>query len=115
MPGGSRIRGLEEIESAAKNGALTRGEALFYLAKDYSRPNEKQFAKSLELFQQLQSRYPRNALWTLLVGSLEIRLGHAEQGEALYRELLNRTHTDQTEAGKALYAATKKAFENLRH
>ena len=115
LPGGSRKRGFEEIEYAAKNGELTRGEALFYLAKDYPRPNEEQFATSLELFEQLQSRYPRNALWTLLVGSMEIRLGHAEKGEAVYRELLNRTHTDQTEAGKAVYAAAQKALKNLRH
>jgi transposase-like protein len=112
--GGSRTRGLQEIEYAAKYGKLTHGEALFYLAKDYSRANERQFAKSLELFQQLRSQYPRNGLWTLLVGSLEIRVGHAEQGEAFYRQLLGQTHGNQAEARKALYNAVQRALEDLQ-
>jgi len=114
LPGGSRERGLQEIEYAAKYGELTRGEALYYLAKDYSRTSEKQYAKSLELFQQLRDKYPGNGLWTLMVGSLEIRMGHAEKGEALYREVLNQQRDRQTVAGKALYKAARKALM-LRH
>ena len=114
LPGGSRERGLQEIDYAAKHGRLTRGEALFYLAKDYSRTNEKQYGKSLELFQQLHSQYPANGLWTLMVGSLEIRTGHAEQGEALYREVLNRERGKQNFAGKTLYQTAQKALK-LRH
>lgn len=116
LPGGNRERGLQEIEYAAKYGELARGEALFYLAKDYSRANKKQYAKSLELFQQLRSHYPHNGLWTLLVGSLEIRMGHAEQAEALYRELLEQTRGNQREAVRALHNAVQHAIEDLhRH
>ena len=111
LPGGSRERGLQEIEYAAKHGELTRGEALYYLAKDYSRSSENQFAKSLELFKELRSQYPRNGLWTLTVGSLEIRMGHAEEGEALYREVLNQERGKETVAGKALYKAARKALK----
>lgn len=114
LPGGSRERGLHEIEYAAKYGELTRGEALYYLAKNYSRTSEKQYAKSLELFEQLRSQYPRNGLWALMVGSLEIRTGHTEEGEALYREVLDQERGKQTIAGKALYDAAKKALK-LRH
>jgi len=114
LPGGDRERGLQEIEYAAKYGELTHGEALFYLAKDYSRENENQFDKSLELFKQLRSQYPRNGLWTLLVGSLEIRMGHDKEGEALYREVLDQSRGKETEAGKALYNAARKALER-RH
>ncbi len=114
LPGGSRERGLQEIEYAAKYGELTHGEALFYLAKDYSRSSENQFAKSLEFFQQLRSQYPRNGLWTLLVGSVEIRMGHGQEGEALYREALNQSRGKETEAGKALYKAALKALQR-RH
>ncbi len=114
LPGGSRERGLQEIEYAAKHGELTRGEALYYLAKDYSRSSENQFAKSMDLFKELRSQYPRNGLWTLTVGSLEIRMGHAEEGEALYREVLNQERGKETVAGKALYKAARKALK-LRH
>jgi tetratricopeptide (TPR) repeat protein len=114
LPGGSRERGLHEIEYAAKYGELSRGEALFYLAKDYSRGNERRYDKSLELFQQLRSEYPRNGLWTLLVGSLEIRMGHAEEGEALYREVLDETRGKTTLTEKALHKAALKALKR-RH
>jgi tetratricopeptide (TPR) repeat protein len=111
MPGGNRERGLQEIEYAAKYGELTRGEALFYLAKDYSRSNEKQYAKSLELFEQLRKQYPRNGLWALMVGSLEIRTGHVSEGEALYREVLDQTRGEQTETAVALHKAALKALK----
>jgi tetratricopeptide (TPR) repeat protein len=111
LPGGSRERGLHEIEYAAKYGELTRGEALYYLAKDYSRTSEKQYAKSLELFERLRTQYPGNGLWTLMVGSLKIRMGHAEEGEAFYREVLNKERGKQTVTGKALYKAAQKALK----
>jgi len=114
LPGGNRERGLKEIEYAAKYGDLSHGEALYYLAKDYSRPSENQYAKSLELFKELRSQYPHNGLWTLMVGSLEIRMGHAQQGEALYREVLNQERGKETVAGKALYEAARNALER-RH
>lgn len=114
LQGGSRERGLQEIEYAAKYGGLTRGEALYYLAKDYSRSSENQFAKSLELFKELRSQYPHNGLWTMMVGSLEIRMGQAQEGEVLYREVLNQERGKETVAGKALYKAARKALK-LRH
>jgi tetratricopeptide (TPR) repeat protein len=110
LPGGSRERGIQEIEYAAKYGELTNAEALYYLAKNYSRTSEKQYAKSLELFQQLRGRYPHNGLWTLMVGSLKIRMGHAEEGEALYQEVLNRERGEQSVAGKALYKTARNAL-----
>ncbi len=114
LPGGSRERGIQEIEYAAKNGQLTNAEALYYLAKDYSRSSEKQYARSLELFQQLRSKYPGNGLWTLMVGSLKIRMGHVEEGEALYRQVLNQERGKQSVAGKALYNAARTALKK-RH
>ena len=114
LPGGNRERGLKEIEYAAKYGDLSHGEALYYLAKDYSRTSENQFAKSLKLFKELRTQYPHNGLWTLMVGSLEIRMGHAQEGEALYREVLNQERGKETVAGKALYKAARNALKR-RH
>lgn len=110
LPGGSRERGIQEIEYAAKYGQLTNAEALYYLAKDYSRTSEKQYSKSIELFRKLHSQYPGNGLWTLMVGSLEIRTGHAEEGEALYHEVMNQERGKQSVAGKALYKAARDAL-----
>jgi tetratricopeptide (TPR) repeat protein len=114
LPGGSRVKGLQEIEYAAKYGELTSGEAKFYLAKDYSRSNERQYAKSLELFEELQREYPRNELWKLQAGSLEIRMGHSKEGEAVYRQVLDETREKQSAVEQAFHRAAQKALKR-RH
>ncbi len=114
LPGGSRTKGLQEIEYAAKYGELTSGEAKFYLAKDYSRGSERQYSKSLKLFRQFEQEYPRNELWKLKVGSLEIRMGQTKKGEALYREVLEATRGTESEIQQAFHRAAKKALER-RH
>lgn len=110
LPGGSREQGLQQIERTARSGDLARGEARFYLAKDFSRPFESQYQRSLELFQELARQYPRNGLWKLLMGSLEIRLGHVTHGEALYREVFKESAGVNTEAGRAFHRAAKQAL-----
>ena len=110
LPGGDRELGLQQLRQAAEKGDLVRDEAKFYLAKDFSRGNERQFARSLELFQQLGHDYPDNMLWTLVEGSLEIRLGHIEQGEALYRQAYQKTAGMKSDTGQALHAAARTAL-----
>jgi tetratricopeptide (TPR) repeat protein len=110
LPGGDREEGLKYIERTATEGDLARGEAKFYLAKDFSRPYENQYQKSLELFQELARQYPHSGLWKILVGSLQIRLGHVAEGEALYRQVLNETAGATSEAGRAFHRAAKKAL-----
>jgi hypothetical protein len=110
LPGGSREEGLRQIERTARQGHLARGEAMFYLAKDFSRPYENQYAKSLELFQELARQYSHSGLWKILVGSLEIRLGRVAEGEALYREVLKETAGANSEAARAFHRAALKAL-----
>jgi tetratricopeptide (TPR) repeat protein len=114
LPGGSRETGLQQLESVAKKGDLASGEAQFYLAKDFSRTNERQYAKSLALFQDLASKYPDNMLWQLVVGSLEIRTGHADEGEALYRKVLARSAQGTTVVAQAIHTQAQQALSR-RH
>lgn len=113
LPGGDRELGLRQLQQAAEKGELARGEAKFYLAKDFSRRNEQQYARSLELFQELAHEYPHNLLWTLLAGSLETRLGQTQQGEALYGEVLSKTTGLESEVGQALNREARKALQRL--
>jgi tetratricopeptide (TPR) repeat protein len=110
LPGGSREVGLQQLELAATKGDLVRGEAGFYLAKDFSRSNEQEYAKSLALFQELAKQYPDNPLWTLLEGSLQIRLGHRQPGQELYREAVQKSAALNTEEGRALHAQSQQAL-----
>jgi tetratricopeptide (TPR) repeat protein len=114
LPGGSRETGLQQLESVAKKGDLASGEAEFYLAKDFSRTSERQYDKSLALFQELESKYPHNMLWQLVVGSLEIRTGHANEGEALYRQVLARSAQGTTVVAQAIHTQAQQALSR-RH
>ena len=113
LPGGNRELGLQQLHTAATRGDLTRGEAQFYLAKDYSRRNEQQYAKSLALFEELGAEYPDNPLWKLLQGSLEIRLGRREAGEALYKEVAARSAPLTTDVGRAIHAQVEQALARM--
>ncbi len=113
LPGGSRDLGLQQLQNAAANGDLARGEAKFYLAKDFSRASERQYAASLQLFQELSKEYPRNLLWKLLIGSLEARLGNAGEAETNYRVVLENSADKNSEVQQALHREVEKALQRL--
>jgi hypothetical protein len=113
LPGGNRELGLSQLQMAAQKGELTRGEAQFLLAKDYSRANEKQYSKSLELFQSLWREYPRNSLWLLLTGSVHCRLDQTKECEAAYRQVFSQTADESTEPKRAVHSAARLALQRL--
>jgi hypothetical protein len=111
LPGGSRTEGLQQLQLCAERGELGRPEAKFYLAKDYSRGNERQYEKSLHLFAELQQEFPHNPLWPMLIGSLHYRLGRPQKGEELYRQVYQRTTGKNSEVDKAVHHAASQALE----
>jgi tetratricopeptide (TPR) repeat protein len=113
LPGGSRVEGLRQMELVAEKGELARSEAKFYLAKDYSRWNEKQYAKSLQLFEELRREYPRNPLWPMLIGSLYFRLGDRQKGEEIYWAVYRQTQGKGSEVDEALHKAARQALQRL--
>lgn len=113
LPSGSREEGLKQLEKAATEGEMTRGEALFYLAKDYSRESERQYAKSQELFQKLAQQYPRNPMWRLMVASLRMRLNQRAEGEAMYRQIYAETSGKSSENMQAIHGAVARALSRL--
>ena len=111
LPGGDRELGLQQLQTAADKGEITKGEAQFHLAKNLSRNNEQQYNKALEILQAMVREYPDNPLWKLLLGSLEIRMGQAQEGEALYREVIKATENPKSEVWKSLHQQAQKALE----
>ena len=111
LPGGDRELGLQQLQTAADKGEITKGEAQFHLAKNLSRNNERQYERSLEIFRTMVREYPDNPLWKLLVGGLEIRMGHTQEGEALYREVIKATENPKSEVWKSLHQQAQKALD----
>lgn len=94
----------------AERGDLLRGEAKFYLAKNYSRPNEKKCRESLELFQQLSRDYPHNPLWILLCASLENHLGQARRADELFRQVFRDTQKQSSPAERAVHQTAREVL-----
>jgi hypothetical protein len=111
LPGGSRELGLHQLQTATEKGEITKGEAQFHLAKNFSRNNEQQYARSLEIFQAMVREYPDNPLWKLLMGGVEIRMGQTQEGEALYREVVKETEYPKSEVWKPLHEQAQKALD----
>jgi len=110
LPGGDRLVGLRQMQQAMEKGHLVNAEARFHLAKNYSRPIDRQYARSIELLGQMERQYPHNPLWKLLVGSVELRLGEVKQGEALYRQVVDETAHPQSEVWKPLHQQAQRAL-----
>jgi tetratricopeptide (TPR) repeat protein len=110
LPGGDRLVGLRQIQRAMEKGQLVTPEARFHLAKNYSRPMERQLTRSLELLRQMEQQYPHNPLWKLLVGSVELRMGDVKEGEALYRQVIDETAHPQSEIWKPLHHQAERAL-----
>jgi len=113
LPGGNRLEGLKQLQLSAERGDLARPEAKFYLAKNYSRPNERQYARSLRLFQELEGEYPNNPLWPMMIASLHCRLGRTAPCESGYRSVLTRTAGKEHEVQQALHRAARTALQRM--
>lgn len=110
VPGGDKDLGLRQIQHASENGDLTRSEARFYLAKNYAADGEKQYQKSLALFQGLARDYPHNPLWKLLSAEMQCRLGNSREGDALYRQVVQETRGMVTETEYAVHRAARDGY-----
>lgn len=113
LPGGSRVVGLQQLQLAAEQGDIARAEAKFYLAKDFSRGNERQYTRAIQLFRELDREYPQNPLWEMLIGSLYFRMGESQKGEAFYWRVYKRTAGQPGEVPQALHRAARKALQRL--
>jgi tetratricopeptide (TPR) repeat protein len=69
LPGGDRVEGLQQLERAASQGQLVRGEAQFQIHVLYLW-YENKFRESLDLIRVLQRRYPHNPLFYQIEGEI---------------------------------------------
>ena len=62
LPGGNRVEGLQQLERAATEGLLVRGEAQFQIHVLYLW-YENKWREAADIVRTLQGRYPRNPLF----------------------------------------------------
>ncbi len=88
IPGGNKADGIREMKEGAAHGVLFGTDTRYYLAKNL-RTFDLRYADALEIAQPLVDAYPHNAVFRLLVGNLNLELGHKEKATAEFRAALN--------------------------
>jgi len=74
IPGGDKVKGVEQIEIGMNQGTLLAVDARFILARAL-RQYDRKYEEALFIAQPLVDRYPRNPLFLLLTGNLNAELG----------------------------------------
>ncbi len=75
LPGGNRVEGLQQLERAATQGLLVRGEAQFQIHVLYLW-YENKWREALGIIRTLQGRYPRNPLFYQIEAEILDRYFH---------------------------------------
>jgi tetratricopeptide (TPR) repeat protein len=92
LPGGDRVKGLEEMLTARQRGALLQGEADYQLHFIYLL-YEHNPARSVELLGSLDSRYPSNPLFLRrLAETNDTWLHDRPAAAAAWQTLVDRAH-----------------------
>ncbi len=94
IPGGSKEKGVVQLERAIAGGTLTKVEARFYLAKSL-RNYERNYQRGLELMRPLVEQHPQNPVFHLLMGDLHSKLGHHAEAAASFRAAQQLTTADK--------------------
>jgi len=90
LPGGDRVKGLNEMLQARQRGVLLRGEADYQLHLIYLW-YEQQPTRALELLHDLDARYPTNPIFIQRIGEVEDDYRHDHPASALaWQTLLER-------------------------
>ena len=84
IPGGDKRVGLRQLETAATKGELTQAEARFNMAKSL-RNYDRDDVRAAQAAAPLIVEYPENAVFLLLIGDIEQKLGHEDEAAARFR------------------------------
>ena len=85
FPKGNKIRGIEQLDNAAKNSFYTRTEAQYFLMRIFSEENK--LSKALQISNYLHNTYPMNSIFHRYYTQLLYRLGYFDECEIQLNEL----------------------------
>ena len=86
FPKGNKIRGIEQLDNAAKNSFYTRTEAQYFLMRIFSEENK--LSKALQISNYLHNIYPMNSIFHKYYTQLLYRSGYFDECEIQLNELL---------------------------
>jgi hypothetical protein len=97
LPGGDRVKGLQEMLQARQRGALLGGEADYQLQVIYLWYEQKP-GRAIELLQGLDARYPSDPLFQQRIAEVQdVWLHDRPASAAAWQILLDRAHEGRVE------------------
>jgi tetratricopeptide (TPR) repeat protein len=112
LPGGDKKKGLEQLETAAKNARYAKVEATYFLLQTYF-SYERQFVRALQLSQELHNKYPRNPLFHRMCGRCYVSLGYWGEAFRVFSEVEEKYRTRT--AGYDVYDGREAYYYIGRH
>jgi tetratricopeptide (TPR) repeat protein len=84
IPGGNKKEGIQQMQIAIEHGVLTPVEMRFYLAKNL-RTYDQEYERAISTAEPLGERYPKNPIFQLMLGNLNLETGRTERAAEYFR------------------------------
>lgn len=83
IPGGTKEEGIKQLERGMQEGQLSAVSARFYLALNLFNYDQR-YERALEVITPLTEKYPKNPMFQLMRGDLNVKLGRKRVAETCY-------------------------------
>jgi hypothetical protein len=113
LPGGDRVKGLQEMLETRTKGVLLKGEADYQLHQVYLW-YEKQPQRAIELLLELDRRYPANPVFLQKVADAQnVYLHDSRASAATWRTLIDRARAGRVYDAKGVETRARTALMRL--
>lgn len=93
IPGGNKDEGIRQMKIGMDRGALLAVDMRFYLARNL-RTYDQRYEEALAVTEPLVARYPRNPIFQLLAGNLNVELGRNAKASEYFHAVLASSESD---------------------
>jgi tetratricopeptide (TPR) repeat protein len=84
IPGGTKEEGIRQLKKGMEEGQVSAQLARFYLALNLFNYDQR-YEEALQVITPLTEKYPKNAIFLLMKGDLNAKLGRKRLAEPCYR------------------------------
>jgi tetratricopeptide (TPR) repeat protein len=93
IPGGNKKEGIQQMQTAIEHGVLMPVEMRFYLAKNL-RTYDQDYERAIAVAEPLVTRYPKNAVFQLFLGNLNVEMGRKDKAAEYFRATIKLAGPD---------------------
>ncbi|MGB6266098.1 MAG: hypothetical protein WBF56_10175 [Candidatus Acidiferrales bacterium] len=88
IPAGDKVKGVRQMETGMNHGALLDVDVRFVLARALRQYDQK-YQEAFTIAQPLVARYPHSPMFLLLLGNINVEMGHADQAAEYFHAILD--------------------------